>query len=147
MADKGKIRFSSGDNQYGLSSFEGSNVDRTTLDTFVTAIEPYFYDSTGDIGMRIIKSTFLDETEYSVAYPVNNGIDWSTDQRTLIVAKDSDGHVHKWGLPKFIDAHVEVVQGVGRRLKSASLTAAVALIATLTGLTLTPVEGKIIEKT
>lgn len=144
--DKGNVKFSCGDGQYGKMEFEGSGVSRTALDTFVTNIEPYFFDSSGDEGARIVKSTFRDETEHNPTFPANNGKDWSTDQRTNVTAKDSDGHVHTWGLPKLIDANIEVVQGVGRRATQAALTAIVAEIATLTGLTLTPIKGVIKEK-
>lgn len=132
MPDKGIIQWSAGDLQFASTTIFGSNVTRATLDTFITALE-------GMTDYAVTRSSFVDETV--VASPVFPDPYENTDEKVVIVAKDSDGKIHKWKLPRLSAANMELVPEKGERVTSTALSTLVGHLATLTGLTLTPIKG------
>jgi len=121
--NKGTIRFK--DSQKNFSAMRIEDTVGTKVKTDVATLKTAL-SAKSDCDVR--GEAYIDETLYSVAGA------GALQDKAIITAQDTDGHVHKWALPGYNGTPVQ--DDDGWVMVDADRDALVTAIATFTGLTL-----------
>ena len=127
----------------GLITFKGSNKATSTMR----------FEGVADLATLVTLNGVLSgKSDCAVsrqAYQDSNIIvvdgSGNVDIKAIITAQDSEGHVHKWGLPGYNGA--TEIDNEGEKVTDAELTDLLSAIETATGLTLAPLRSPVIQTT
>jgi len=121
--NKGTIRFK--DSQENFSAMRIEDTVGTQVLLGVTTLKTAL---AAHSGCHVRGEAYIDENLYSVA---GSG---ALQDKAIITAQDSDGHVHKWALPGYSGTPVQ--DDDGWIMADADRDACITALATFTGLTL-----------
>lgn len=130
MATRGIITVEDGEGNFSSSRIDGC-ADLAAVTTLRTALATY------------IEGKASREAFQEIAMISHSGQTGHIDYRAIITAQDSNGKVHQWVLPTYSGDEETDVEGT--KIPAATAATIVALYATASGLTLTPLRCPVIR--